>query len=156
MQSERHGARYIMFFIIALLIIFAAFQLVPYGRDHSNPPVSQEPRWDSPETRELFFRACKNCHSNETEWPWYSTIAPISWLVQGDVDEGRSNFNISATSGYEENGNRAAEMVRKRKMPPWYYLPAHSEARLSESEHEELIRGLAATFSNQQQTETPR
>ncbi len=148
MQSERRGKRFIVYIIIALFIVFAAIQFVPFGKDHSNPPVIQEPQWDSARTRELFFRACKNCHSNETEWPWYSNIAPISWLIYEDVEEGRSKFNISILGGYQREGDRAAEMVRKRKMPPWYYLPAHSESRLSNSEREEFIRGLAATFGN--------
>jgi len=52
------------------VIVLAAIQLVPFGRDHQNPPVTGEPAWDSPRTRELFFRACKDCHSNETTWPW--------------------------------------------------------------------------------------
>ena len=64
-----------------LLII----QFVPYGRDHTNPPVIAEPAWDSPQTRALFFRACADCHSNETKWPWYSTIAPASWLITRDT-----------------------------------------------------------------------
>jgi hypothetical protein len=59
-----------------------------YGRDHSNPPVRIEPRWDRARTRELAVRACFDCHSNQTRWPWYSHVAPISWLVQHDVEEG--------------------------------------------------------------------
>ena len=77
-----------------LLII----QFVPYGRDHTNPPVIAEPAWDSPQTRALFFRACADCHSNETTWPWYSTIAPASWLITRDVMEGRATFNTLIAS----------------------------------------------------------
>jgi hypothetical protein len=75
----------------ALLLI----QLVPYGRDHDNPPVQSEPPWDSPDTRALARQACFDCHSNETEWPAYANIAPVSWLVQRDVDEGRAVLNFS-------------------------------------------------------------
>ena len=64
------------------------FSFVPYGRDHVNPPVGAEPSWDSPETRALARQACFDCHSNETEWPAYSTVAPVSWLIQHDVSEG--------------------------------------------------------------------
>lgn len=67
-------------------------KFVPYGHDHTNPPVTAEPSWDSPRTRELFFTACKDCHSNESHWPWYASVAPASWLVYRDVAEGRSNF----------------------------------------------------------------
>ena len=65
---------------------FALTQVVPYGRNHTNPAVVYEPDWDSPETRALAERACFDCHSNETTWPWYSTIAPISWLTQATAN----------------------------------------------------------------------
>ena len=79
---------------LALLGFGLAIQLVPYGRDHTNPPVLAEPAWDAPRTRELFFQACKDCHSNETVWPGYASLAPMSWLVQHDVEEGREHFNV--------------------------------------------------------------
>jgi mono/diheme cytochrome c family protein len=127
-----------------------AVQLVPYGRGHENPAVVREPDWDRPSTREIFFRTCKDCHSNQTAWPWYSFVAPASWLVQRDVDEGRSHFNVSEWGREENHGDEAAEMVRKTEMPPWFYLPAHPEARLSETEREELIAGLVATFGEEE------
>jgi len=124
-------------------------QLVPYGRAHENPAVAREPAWDRPGTRELFFRVCKDCHSNETEWPWYSFVAPVSWLVQHDVDEGRSHFNASEWGRKEQHGDEAAEVFREGEMPPWFYLPAHPEARLPEPERRELLAGLVATFGEE-------
>lgn len=121
-------------------------QLVPYGRSHGNPSIVREPPWDRPATRRLFFRACGDCHSNETVWPWYSQVAPASWLVQRDVDEGRSHFNVSEWGRRGNHGEEAAELVREGEMPPWFYLPAHPEAHLSESEKTALIEGLLATF----------
>jgi mono/diheme cytochrome c family protein len=132
--------------ILILLVLFAAVQLVPFGRDHANPPVQREPSWDSRRTRELFFRACKNCHSNETEWPWYSNIAPLSWLVQYDVNKGRKNFNVSEWGRKKNKGDEAADEVREGEMPPWYYLPPHPEARFTPAEREEFIAGLVKTF----------
>ena len=64
-----------------IVVVVVGIQLIPYGRNHTNPPVVTEPQWDSPRTRELFTRACADCHSNETVWPWYSNLAPMSWLV---------------------------------------------------------------------------
>jgi len=81
--------------VAGLVVAGLAIQLVPYGRDHTNPSGGSEPNWDSPETKALFDRACADCHSNDTTWPWYSNIAPLSWLVQRDVDEGRRYFNAS-------------------------------------------------------------
>jgi hypothetical protein len=130
------------------VLLLAAIQVIPYGRDHKNPPVTGEPKWDSQRTSELFGRACKNCHSNETVWPWYSSVAPASWLAQVDVSFGRKAFNVSEwgrTVGDNE-GDKAAGEVREGKMPPFFYLPAHPEAKLSEAEKAEFVKGLAATF----------
>jgi mono/diheme cytochrome c family protein len=121
-------------------------QLVPYGREHPMPEVDREPDWDRPRTRELFFRACKNCHSNETQWPWYSFVAPISWLVQRDVEEGRSHFNVSQWGREENHGDEAGRLVREGEMPPWFYLPLHPDEHLSDEDRGDLISGLVATF----------
>lgn len=130
---------------IALLLVV---QLVPYGRDHDNPPIRREPEWDEPETRALFFRACGDCHSNETVWPAYAQVAPVSWLVQHDVEEGREHLNVSEWGRARNEGDEAAEMVREGEMPPWFYLPAHPEARLSAEDERKLIAGLVATFGD--------
>ena len=80
--------------LLAGLVLFGLIQLVPYGRNHQNPPVVQEPTWADADTRVIAQRACFDCHSNETMWPWYTNIAPFSWLVQRDVEEGRSKLNF--------------------------------------------------------------
>ena len=129
-----------------LFIIFILIQLVPYGRDHSNPPIVNSVHWDNLKTHDYFYRACKDCHSNETEWPWYSNIAPVSWLVQSDVDKGRKVLNISESGRALRHADDAAEMVEKGEMPLWYYLPAHPEASLSDQEKEEFAAGLSRTF----------
>ena len=69
--------------VVIALILFGAIQLVPYGHNRSNPPVTGEPAWDSPQTRAYAKQACFDCHSNETIWPWYSYVAPASWLWCG-------------------------------------------------------------------------
>jgi hypothetical protein len=134
---------------LALVGVGLAIQLVPYGRSHTNPEVEREPDWDDPRTRQLFFRVCKDCHSNQTDWPWYSFVAPASWLVQHDVDEGRSHFNVSEWGRKKNHGDEAADLLRKGEMPPWFYLPAHPEARLSAEERAELVAGLVATFGEE-------
>ena len=124
---------------------FGLIQLVPYGRSHDNPPVRAEPKWDAPRTRELASRACFDCHSNETRWPWYSHVAPMSWLVQRDVNEGREHLNFSEWDEGRGDTGEAAEEVEERAMPPSQYLLAHSEARLTDAERAELVKGLEAT-----------
>lgn len=126
---------------LALLI-----QLVPYGRDHANPAVRQEPAWDSPQTRALAQRACFDCHSNETRWPWYSQVAPMSWLVRRDVASGRRHLNFSEFDRHQRNAGKAAREVAKGEMPMAVYLPAHPDARLSPAEKEALIAGLKLTL----------
>ena len=130
---------------IALVGLFAVIQLVPYGRDHTNPTGGREIAWDSERTHQLMAGACMDCHSNETKWPWYSNVAPISWLVQSDVDEGRSELNLSTDAAEVEE---LIETIREDSMPPWQYKPAHPGARLSEREKQDLIRGLEATFGS--------
>ena len=105
----------------ALGIALAAvvgIQLVPSGRAHTNPPVRREPAWDSAATRALAVRVCFDCHSNETRWPWYTSIAPVSWLTQRDVDEGRAELNFSEWDRRQKEAREAAETVRARLMPP--------------------------------------
>jgi len=139
----------------ALVLFGLVLQLVPYGRNHTNPPVQVEPQWDSPRTQELFFRACADCHSNETVWPWYSNVAPMSWLIQRDVDEGRARFNISEQGiGGENHGEEAAETVSRGTMPMAVYVPLHPAALLSAQEKREFIQGLAATFGGETEAET--
>lgn len=133
----------------ALLIGFLGIQLVPFGHTHTNPPVIAEPAWDSPQTRALFMRACGDCHSNETVWPWYSNVAPVSWLVTHDVNEGREKFNVSLWGQQENEADEAAQQVQTGEMPPWFYLPLHSEAKLTPAEHQQFLAGLTATFGSE-------
>jgi len=140
-------------FLIPLLVcLLLGIQLVSYGRNHVNPEVMGEPDWDRARTRELFFRACRDCHSNETQWPWYSVVAPASWLVRRDVEEGRSHFNVSEWGRAENHGDEAAKLAGDGDMPPWFYLPAHAGARLSRAETEDLVFGLIATFGEETET----
>ena len=144
----------------AVAALAVAIQLVPFGRDHAKPPVTLQVNWDSDQTRDLFYRACADCHSNETKWPWYSNVAPVSWLVQRDVNEGREHFNISEMSeehegeehseGRDDHHHSPAELVRDGQMPMPIYLITHPEARLSDAEKQQLIDGLEATFGGEE------
>lgn len=126
----------------------ALIQAVPYGRAHSNPPVIAEPKWDSPRTRELAVRACFDCHSNETVWPWYTNIAPVSWLTQSDVSSGRETLNFSEWNRPQEQALEAADAAGEGEMPPWQYKLIHPKARLSAAEKVELVEGLRRTLGS--------
>lgn len=139
--------------LIGLAGLLIAMQAVPYGRSHINPPVTGEPAWDSPRTRALAVRTCFDCHSNETTWPWYSNIPPVSWLIQRDVDEGRKKVNYSEWHRPQNEARESAESVQKGEMPQWYYVMLHPQAKLSSAERQALIRGLATTFGRGEQGE---
>jgi mono/diheme cytochrome c family protein len=128
---------------LGFVVVLLAIQFVPYGRDHSNPAGGRQIAWDSPRTEQLMTDACMDCHSNLTKWPWYSNVAPISWLVQKDVEDGRQALNLSTG---EVEVEEMIEAIGEGSMPPWQYKPAHPGARLSDQEKQDLIRGLEATF----------
>src|SRR5215212_7749760 len=135
-------------FAVMLGVLLVAAQLVPYGRERTNPPVTREPAWDSAETRALAERACFDCHSNLTDWPWYSHVAPASWIVQSDVDSGRDRFDLSEWDRPQHVDARAmAQAIRGGSMPPWFYAIAHPDARLDAAEQAALIRGLGVTLA---------
>jgi hypothetical protein len=133
--------------LAGLVGLFLLLQLVPYGRTHANPPVTKEPAWDSPRTRELAVRACFDCHSNETRWPWYADIAPFSWVVQRDVEAARSEVNFSAWDYEFAHASYSGESILTGSMPPAKYRMAHAEANLTHAEALELARGLDATMN---------
>ncbi|HEX5012365.1 MAG TPA: heme-binding domain-containing protein [Planctomycetota bacterium] len=119
--------------LLAIALILGALQFVPV--DRSNPPVTAEiPA--SPEARAVLRRACYDCHSNETVWPWYSRVAPVSWLVARDVHEGREEVNFSTWDRYTTKEavkklKESWEEVAEGEMPPWFYVPVHRDSVLS-------------------------
>jgi uncharacterized membrane protein YgcG len=125
-------------------VAFAGAQLVPYGWRHSNPPVAQDAPWPSAATRTLAVRACYDCHSNESKYPVYSYVAPMSWLVRHDIDGGRAVLNFSLFGQGENKLHDAADAVEEGWMPPRKYLLLHPDAKLSAAEKRELAAALEA------------
>jgi len=132
--------------VTGLAVLFGVMQLVPYGRSHSNPKVRLEPEWDSPRTRELAVRACFDCHSNETRWPWYANVAPMSWVVEYDVETARSVINFSEWNRSYPVAIYSNQSIVTGGMPPAKYRAAHPEADLTNEERDDLMRGLSATL----------
>ena len=124
--------------LVALLLLA---QLVPVAR--TNPPATSE--LTAPmEIDGLLQRACYDCHSNETRWPWYAYVAPASWLVAWDVSHARSHLNFSTWGDYPPTKQRKklealVEMIEQDEMPLWYYRPFHPDAHLSQEERDRLI-----------------
>lgn len=125
-----------------VVVAFALAQLVPVERE--NPPVETEVPV-TPEARAVLTRACFDCHSNQVVWPWYSRVAPVSWLVAKDVREGRAELNYSTWSRYDAKKQRkllkeTLKEVDEGEMPLWIYLVGHPEARISAADREVLQR----------------
>ena len=136
-----------------ILIILVAFvlvsQVIPI--ELSNPPVTAELTAPD-ELMTIFKRSCYDCHSNESIWPWYSHIAPVSWLVAFDVSEGRGHLNFSTWGDYD--GEKQLKLKKKTwkavdegEMPPLWYYPAHLDARLSEQD-KKVIRSWSESETN--------
>jgi hypothetical protein len=128
---------------VALVVGFGLLQLTNPAR--TNPPVVNDlPATASPPAvAALLHAACYDCHSSETKWPWYSRIAPSSWLVVSDVNEGRKHLNFS---DWPQDSARAAkkfdrinEVLDYREMPPKKYTALHLEARLTDAQRQELL-----------------
>jgi hypothetical protein len=139
--------------VIGLIVGGILIQFLPYGHDHTNPPVTGEPQWDSQQTRDLVTRACYDCHSNQTTWPWYSNVAPLSWLIQHDVEEGRSRLNFTEWNQPQREVESAARQVQRGTMPQWYYVLLHPTANLTPAEKQALIQGLQTSLGGVGQTQ---
>jgi hypothetical protein len=132
---------------LALAAVFLLAQFVQPKR--TNPPVVPSRSIEAhvqvpPDVLPILKRACGDCHSSETRWPWYSHIAPLSWIVADDVNLGRSHVNFQDWEA-QENPKEAAEHlalickeVRDKGMPPFSYRMMHKESRLREKELETL------------------
>lgn len=136
-------------FVLATL--FGAIQLLPAGR--TNPPVTGDLVAPA-EVRAVLQRACYDCHSNETRWPWYAYVAPVSWRVVQHVDGGRNQLNFSHWSSYSEERRKYArqesfDLASDRSMPLRDYLRMHDEARLSDADIDVLRRWSAPSAESQ-------
>jgi len=127
---------------IVLIVVLIVIQFVPI--EQTNPPVESDVPAPS-ELKAVLRRSCYDCHSNETRWLWYARVAPVSWLIANDVKEGRREVNFSVWNQF--TGTRRArkfkeivEQVEQNKMPQWYYLIMHPEAKLSAGDKEMIIR----------------
>lgn len=127
----------------ALLLVGGLLQLVPYGWTKSNPPVTAEAPWPDARSAAIARRSCYSCHSNETDWPAYSYVAPMSWLVRRDVDRGRAELNFSEWDREQEaDPEDAAEEVTDGAMPLAQYTAIHRGARLTDGEAATLVAAL--------------
>lgn len=133
---------------VALLVMGLGIQL--YQPDRSNPPVDDSKTIFTSmqvpsEVKSVMERACNDCHSHNTKWPWYSYIAPASWLLSDDVKQGRQKLNLSTWGDYRKSRKlnkleEIGDLVREKAMPLKKYILLHPSAQLSDAEIELVTR----------------
>ena len=127
---------------IGCIVVVIVLQFFPVAQ--VNPTERGQPAAPA-DVQAILQRACYDCHSNETQWPWYSQVAPVSFLIARDVSDGRRELNFSLWSQYNERRKtrklkEIAEQVEKGKMPQWYYVALHPDAKLSPADRDLIIK----------------
>ncbi len=143
-SPKRSWKKIVLWTIAGLVILFALIQLIPYGHDHTDPPVTNAFKWSAPQTEAIAVRACYDCHSNRTRYWWGVEIAPFSWLAAHDVSDARARVNFS-----EWNGGLSTPELQHAlndNMPPFYFTAIHPNAKLSAAEQATLVNGFQASL----------
>lgn len=148
LPRTRSWWRTALWLVVAAVILFGLVQVIPYRV--SNPSARVEPKWDSPQTRQLVSAACFDCHSNQSRHFWYEDIAPIKWWTARHVSQGRRALNFDQWDKPQRAAGRAARSVTRGRMPPSYYtwLGLHADAKLTAAQKQALATGLEATIAN--------
>ena len=134
--------------LLVLVVAFLVIQLVPYGHDHSNPPPTRTLAYDSPRTEQLATDSCGACHTNGTDWPIESNVAPFSWLIQHDVEDGRAILNFDEWDrAAQAPPDEIASAVSEGEMPPLQYTLLHPSSKLSDAEKTQLADGLTRSIA---------
>jgi hypothetical protein len=134
-KTKKYAAWAALAFVLAIQFI---------RPERTNPPVDPAATFEAvakpdPQLAAIVRRACRDCHSHDTKWPWYSLIAPVSWLVADDVEQGRAHLNFSRWNLLSPEMSKlrmkeACREVRSKGMPPWQYRLMHPEARIGDED----------------------
>lgn len=129
--------------LLAVVAVVVIPQLI--RPDLANPPANPQHAIQNvpPDVDAILRRSCYDCHSNETRWPWYARVSPVSWLLKHDVDEGRQELSFSEFGTYPPKKaakklQESCKEVKEGEMPLWQYLPLHPDAKLSEADKRTL------------------
>ncbi len=142
--------RRFLFKTIFILFILAFIGIQYIEVERTNPPVKND--LDAPiEIKNILKTSCYDCHSNETKWPWYSKVAPVSWLIVDDVNEGRKHLNFSEWGSlYSRKRNELKksmwEEIAQDEMPPDKYVYLHPDASLELTQKNILKKWLQSSY----------
>jgi Haem-binding domain len=137
--------RRLSLFVVVVAALFLAIQAIPYGHDHGAPATTKRASFPAGD-RALMAGACMDCHSNETQWPWYSNVAPASLLVVNDVKGGRKRLNFSQWDRPQPSLDEVLRTVRSKSMPPWQYKIIHGPSRLSAAERGRVEAAIRSAY----------
>lgn len=134
--------------LVILLVAFVIIQFFPI--DKTNPPLNSgmdflKIKNTPPEIAQIINTSCYDCHSNETKYPWYSSISPASWFLKNHINEGRKHLNFSIFATYESKRQihkmeECIKMIEKREMPLESYYIGHQDAKLTDNQRTELVK----------------
>jgi hypothetical protein len=149
--------------VVVLALVFLGAQA--YRPDRANPAVDERKTLRAntqltPEVAAIFERSCNDCHSNETTWPWYSQVSPVSWFLKNHVEEGRRELSFSEWATYakrkrERKLHEICEQVESGQMPLTSYLPLHPSARLSDEDKRRICEWTKLEEGRQQDDPQP-
>lgn len=138
--------------LVGVVVVLVGAQFV--RPDRTNPPVDASARIGArlavpADVQHLLDQSCADCHTHATEWPWYTSVAPVSWIVAGHVAEGREYLNFDMWSQYSDDDAQKllediAEEVLRQKMPLPQYLRLHAEAELLDRDRQRLAEWARA------------
>lgn len=130
--------------LVPIVLIFGAIQFIPHEHPTVTAHVSDKIVVDNVEVKSILDKACMDCHSNETKYPWYAEVTPINMWIDGHIEHGRGHLNLSEWNSLPEEDRRHAiketiEVVHEKEMPMLFYWLIHWDAKLTDAERETLV-----------------
>lgn len=130
--------------IVPIVLILGLIQFIPHQHPTATADAADKIVVNNPEVKNILDKACMDCHSNETKYPWYAEVTPINMWIDGHIEEGREHLNFSEWNSLSEEDRKHAiketiEVVHEKEMPMLFYWLIHWDAKLTDAERETLV-----------------
>lgn len=130
--------------LVPLILILGLIQFIPHEHPQATAEASAAFATDNAEVQSILDKACMDCHSNNTAYPWYAEVTPVNMWIDGHIEEGREHLNFSEWNSLSEEDRRHAiketiEVVHEKEMPMLFYWLIHWDAKLTDAERETLV-----------------